>query len=336
MNRPALAMGVSNLEYFNIMLTYYPRDAVETFDAYIFFDDTKVTEKSLELIIKGHDLSLFNNATLISIKSLNTHYIKRYSLNDNSIEMMFKLGCIFKVFIPSYLNEHYGVTQVYTSDDDVFIFKDLSYMFEKYKGFGYNKDNLFIIRNKNRMQVLNAYNEIFETDFTLNELNVNSINSGNLMFQYEDRIEEDARKFVSHPYVYHLYKNYHGITSWTIEQRFQHFHLHRIIRDGGLVEMIAGGDMRLYQNIDKKALAEDYIPKHLKRSVPSLIHYAIGSKKPIFLRQFILGIEWRTGITYQPKYELKDILYDKSWRPNMFKHIQKEMKNRDIKTKSLF
>ena len=62
----------------------------------------------------------------------------------------------------------------------------------------------------------------------------------------------------------------------------------------------------------------------------------IGTKKPIFLRQFLQGIEWKFGFRYEPKYELKDILYDKAWKPPMFKEIYSKIKKPSPKLLSVF
>jgi hypothetical protein len=78
--------------------------------------------------------------------------------------------------------------------------------------------------------------------------------------------------------------------------------------------------------------------KYLKVVVPSIIHYAIGTKKPLWLNDFLPGLEWRYGFTYEAKYELKDILYNKNWQPPSFKSVQKNgfNLNKDLKTNSVF
>jgi len=90
------------------------------------------------------------------------------------------------------------------------------------------------------------------------------------------------------------------------------------------------------QNVNKDALRDDIQPIYLKQVTPSLLHYAIGTKKPIFLRQFLQGIEWKFGFRYEPKYELKDILYDKAWKPPMFKEIYSKIKKPSPKLQSVF
>ena len=92
------------------------------------------------------------------------------------------------------------------------------------------------------------------------------------------------------------------------------------------------------QNRDKMMKAGTPPDKYLKVVVPSIIHYAIGVKKPLWLNDFLPGLEWRYGFTYEAKYELKNILYDKNWVPPSFKSIQKNGFNlkKDLKTNSVF
>ena len=65
--------------------------------------------------------------------------------------------------MPIYLKEKFGVKRTLVSDDDVFILNDLSYMWDEYKEFGIKKENLFYIRNKDKHEVMAAFNEIFES-----------------------------------------------------------------------------------------------------------------------------------------------------------------------------
>jgi hypothetical protein len=225
--------------------------------------------------------------------------------------------------MPIYLAEKFGVKRTYTSDDDIFIFNDLSYMFTEYTGFAYKKENLFNFKNKDKYEVLSAFNEIFESNFTLDEMNALSLNCGNLMYTHDDKLEYYFKRFMNHPMTHHLFFNFVGYVSWTVEQRFHHFNIHRLIRDRNAVDQLKSKDLRLMQNVDKEALANKTQPIYLKQVTPSLLHYAIGTKKPIFLRQFLQGIEWKFGFRYEPKYELKDILYDESWRPPAFKAVHK-------------
>ena len=92
------------------------------------------------------------------------------------------------------------------------------------------------------------------------------------------------------------------------------------------------------QNRDKMMKAGTPPDKYLKVVVPSIIHYAIGTKKALWLNDFLPGLEWRYGFVYEAKYELKDILYNKDWVPPSFKSVQKTGFNleSDFTTKSVF
>ena len=74
--------------------------------------------------------------------------------------------------MPIYLNEKFGVKRTLVSDDDVFILNDLSYMWDEYEEFGIKKENLFYIRNKDKYDVMDAFNEIFEflSDWLVNAI----------------------------------------------------------------------------------------------------------------------------------------------------------------------
>lgn len=332
----ALAIGVSNLEFVNILLTYYPKDVKETFNVYLFVDNKRVTIDKVKEVISNHNVPLFTNATFINISDLYDYYAEKHGYEGRAKEMLYNHGCIFKILMPIYLQEHYGVKRTYTSDDDIFIFNDLSYMFEKYKEFGFKKENLFNLRAKNKYEVLGAFNEIFGTEFSLEQMNSLSVNAGNVIYGYDPDMEELIKRWMNHPMVHHLFFDYNGYTSWTIEQRWQHFNLHRLRAEGRKVDLLQSKDLRLMQNVDKKALAAGEKPIHLKEVTPSLLHYAIGVKKPIFLRQFLRGIEWKFGFEYQPKYELKDILYDEDWVPTPWKVVQAEIKGKTKKVYSVF
>lgn len=326
MKNNALVIGVSKLEFVNILLTYYPKNVKENFDIYLFVDNKKVTHEQIKEIINVHGIRIFNEATFINISDVYDYYAKKHDYQGRAKQMLYTQGCIFKILAPIYLHEFFGVNRVYTSDDDVFIFNDLSYMFDEYKGFAIKKENLFSFRNKDKYEVLAAYNEIFGTDFSLEQMNSLSVNAGNVMYEYDPNMEEYIKRFINHPVVHHLFYDFNGYISWTIEQRWQHFNLHRLIKEGKTTNLLESKDLRLIVNIDKQAYLSGTQPIYLKQVTPSLLHYAVGTKKPIFLRQFLQGIEWKFGFRYEPKYELKDILYNDSWTPPAFKEIQKQIR----------
>lgn len=336
MRENALAIGVSSHEFMNILLTYYPKDVQENFDIYLFLDDTKVTEESVREVIGNHNIESFKNATYISIKDVYDYYVEKHGYEGKAKEFLYTHGCLFKALMPMYLLDKYKVKRTYVSDDDVFIFNDLSYMFTEYEEFGYKKENLFNLRNADKYEVLAAFNDIFESNFTLEEMNALSINAGNIIYGHDPKMEYYFQRFMNHKMVHHLFFDFVGYTSWTVEQRFHHFNFHRLIKEGRTVDMLKSKDLRLMQNVDKEALANNIQPLYLKQVIPSLLHYPIGTKKPIFLRQFLRGIEWKFGFAYQPKYELKDILYDETWRPPAFKEVQSKMKKSANKVSSVF
>jgi hypothetical protein len=320
----ALAIGVSNLEFINILLTYYPKNIKETFDLYLFIDSTKINIDDIKNIIIKHNIELFNNATFIETNEVYDFYCKKHEYVDKAKTFLYTHGALFKILMPIYLAEKFNVERTYTSDDDVFIFNDLSYMFTEYKEFAFKKENLFSFRNKDKYEVLSAFNEIFESNFTLEEMNSLSLNCGNMMYTHDDKLEYYFKRFMNHPMVHHLFFNFVGYISWTIEQRFHHFNIHRLMKEGRKVDQLKSKDLRLMQNIDKETIISKKQPIYLKQVTPSLLHYAIGTKKPIFLRQFLQGIEWKFGFRYEPNYELKDILYNETWVPPVFKTIHKE------------
>ena len=338
MKDKALAIGVSSLEFTNILCSYYPKGIKEKFDIYLFVDDTKIDLDKLAGIFKEHDLDIFKNAQIIILNDLYDYYIKKHGYEGKPKEFLLSHGCLFKILMPIYLKEKFGVKRTLVSDDDVFILNDLSYMWDEYEEFGIKKENLFYIRNKDKYDVMDAFNEIFETDFTLEQMNGISINAGNIIYGEDPKLEYYFERFMKHPFIHHQYFNFTGYTSWTVEQRFHHFNIHRYLAEGRKVKFTDSKDLRLMQNRDKMMKAGTPPDKYLKVVVPSIIHYAIGVKKPLWLNDFLPGLEWRYGFKYEAKYELKDILYDKNWSPPSFKSIQKNgfILKKELKTKSVF
>jgi hypothetical protein len=335
MKENALAIGVSSLEFVNILLSYYPKGIKETFDIYLFVDDSKVDIDKLKGIFKEHDIPIFKNAEIIILNDLYAYYTKKHNYEGKSKEFLYGHGCLFKTLMPIYLREKYGVKRTYVSDDDIFILNDLSYMWQEYEGYAIKKENLFYIRNKDKHEVVKAFNEIFESNFTLEELNALSINAGNILYAEDPKLEYYFERFMKHPFVHHHFFNFKGYTSWVIEQRFHHFNLHRYMAEGKKVDFLKSKDLRLMQCLDKMMKAGTPPEKYLKAVTPSLIHYAIGTKKPLWLNDFLPGLSWKfDGFQYEAKYELKDILYDKTWQPPSFKSVQKDQK--EMKLKSLF
>ncbi len=304
MKKNAVAIGTSNLEWINILLSYYPKDIEENFDIYMFVDTSKVTINQVRHVIGNHDVPIFKKATFVDVRQLYKYYIEKHGYEGKAKEFLLTHGAMFKILMPIYLNEKYEVERTYTSDDDVFIFKNLSYLFDKYDGYAFKKENLFYLRNKDKYETLAAFNEMFESEFTLEQVNALSLNCGNLLYGIDPKLEYYFERFMKHDWSHHMYYDFEGYTSWTVEQRFHHFNIHRLMKEGHKVEPFKGEDLRLILSIGKNPPE-----KSLKSTIPSLLHYAVGKKKPDFLRSFLPGIEWRFGFKYQPKYELKDSLY---------------------------
>ena len=272
MKEHALAIGVSSLEFVNILLSYYPKGIKETFDIYLFVDDSKVDIDKLKGILKEHDIPIFKNAEIIILNDLYAYYTKKHNYEGKSKEFLYGHGCLFKTLMPIYLREKYGVKRTYVSDDDIFILNDLSYMWQEYEGYAIKKENLFYIRNKDKHEVVKAFNEIFESNFTLEELNALSINAGNILYAEDPKLEYYFERFMKHPFVHHHFFNFKGYTSWVIEQRFHHFNLHRYMAEGKKVDFLKSKDLRLMQCLDKMMKAgtppEKYLKEPLGPGVP--------------------------------------------------------------------
>jgi len=267
MKKNAVAIGVSSLEFMNILLTYYPKGIKETFDFYLFIDDTKVSSDEVNEVINMHNIPSFKTAKHIIIKDLYDYYADKHSYEGKAKDFLYTHGCLFKVLMPMYLKEKFGVERTYVSDDDVFIFNDLSYMFTKYKGFGYKKENLFNLRNKDKYEVLAAFNEIFEVDFSLEKMNALSINAGNIIYGEDPKMEYYFKRYMNHPMVHHLFFDFEGYTSWTVEQRFHHWNFHRLMEEGGACENIHGHTYHYtlffeYSKVGKVGFSANF--KHIK------------------------------------------------------------------------
>lgn len=329
-NANALAIGICNLEYTNILLTYYPRGLDENFKVYLFIDNTKISLDELRKLIASHNIPVWNDAEFIIINDVYDYYQDRHNYIGKAKEFLYTHGSLFKILMPIYLKDKFGVKKTYTSEDDTLIFGDLSNMFTDYEEFAYKRNGLFYFKGNHKYAECKSYNQIFESDFTMKELDALPIFSGNIVYSDDPKLEYFFERYVNHPYIHYLFFNFNGYTSWTVEQRFQQFNLHRLKKEGRKIDMISPKDLR----IDSRVITDEEgeTAKFLKNATPSLIHYGIGAKKPIWLRNFIKGIAWKyDGFMYEPKYELKDILYDKNWSPATFKNIYSDDKRKKKK-----
>lgn len=224
-----VGIGVSNLEFFNILLSYYPKNLNEDFKFFLFIDTNKLSISSVKNIIKKHDISIFNNAEYISIPLMYEYYEHLLNLKGKSKKILYEHGALFKALMPDYLYSKFGIEKTYSSDDDVFIFDDLTNTFNNYKGFSFKKDTTFTFKTSKKYEFLNAFNEIFESEFSLKRVNNLSLNSGNILSMYHPKLIYFFNKFINHPTVHHMFFDFKGYTKWTTEQRFQQFWMHWLI-----------------------------------------------------------------------------------------------------------
>ncbi len=304
MKRYALAIGTSNLEFLNILFSYYPNDIKEQFDVFFFFDSSKISEQQIREVIKQNQRNIFKEANYIDLSELYLKYENKYGLIGKSKRMMYEHGCIFKILQPLYLIDELGYEKVLSSDDDIFILDDLSPIFEKYEEFAFKKEQLFYIRTSTKYDTLREFNKIFNLNLSLEEANNVCINAGNILSIKDENLSNHFYNFITSDYVHHLFFDFKGYTRWTIEQRFQHFNMHNHVRNNRKIDFFHSDDLRLVLNVAKEP--QD---RYLKTATPKLIHYAVGKKKPEFLRQFLPRIEWRYGFKYESKYELKNKLF---------------------------
>jgi len=304
MKTNALAIGVSSFEYINILLSYYPRELNEDFDIYIFVDSSKIKINDIKKLINSHNIKIWNNATLLDIKIINKHYADLYNITGKAKYMLHDHGCIFKLYAPIYLIDTFGCEKVLTSDDDVFIFKDLSPIFNTYKEFAFKKDTLFTFKTSKKYKILNGFNKIFNTDFSVERMDSLPVNAGNILSSRDDSMHLYFYNFLTSDVVHDMYYNHKGYISWTIEQRFQHFNLHRLQEEKRGVELFKAEDLKLLL-----AVGKNHPQKHLALKTPRLLHYAVGKKKLKFLREFLPRIEWKYGFNYETKYELKNKIF---------------------------
>jgi hypothetical protein len=314
MQKNAIAIGTSVLEFVNILLSYYPRGLSENFDVYFFVDTKKISIDAVKEVVSKHSIPVFDNATYVDVQKLYAYYVKKHQYDETAEKFLYQHGALYKILMPIFLKEKYGVEKVYTSDDDVLILQDISYLFNKFPHYAYKKENLFGLRNKDKYEVISAFNAIFESAFTLEELNTLSLNSGNIMYTYEPKLEYYFERYMKSAFVHHLYFDFEGYTSWTVEQRFHHFNIHRLLNERTPVAFFEGIDLRLISCVGKNPPE-----RYLKDVVPAVIHYAIGRKKLQFLNVFLPGLEWRYNFRYAAQYELKDLLYKEGRAPSILR-----------------
>lgn len=303
--KKAVGIGVSNFEFFNILLSYYPKDLIEDFKFYLFVDTNKLSIDDVKGLAKTHGIPAFDNAEYISIPSMYKFYERELNLTGNSKIVLFEHACMFKLLMPDYLHRHFGADQIYSSDDDVFILRDLTDTFANYKGFGFKKDNLFTFKTDRKYEFLAAFNEMFESDFSMERINGLSLNAGNIMSRYHPKLIYFFERFINHQITHHMFFDFTGFTKWTLEQRFHHFWMHWLMAEKLYdVDFLKAEDLRLVLSVGKH-----HPDQHFKNKTPRLIHYAVGKKKHLFLRKFLPRIEWKYGFIYQPKYELSNKIF---------------------------
>jgi hypothetical protein len=306
--KKAVGIGVSNFEFFNILLSYYPKDLNEDFAFYLFVDTNKLSIDHVKRLVKTHDIPVFNNAEYLSIPEMYEFYEKELGLTGKAKAVLYDHGCMFKLLMPDYLHRIYGADQIYSSDDDVFILGDLTDTFANYKGFGFKKDNLFNFKTDRKYEFLAAFNEMFESEFKMERINGLSLNAGNIMSRYHPKLIHFFERFINHSMTHHMFFDFTGYTRWTMEQRFHHFWMHWLMDEGKYpVDFLKAEDLRLVLSIGK-----NHPDQYFKNKTPRLIHYAVGKKKHLFLAEFLPRIEWKYGFIYQPKYEMKNKLFCES------------------------
>ena len=79
---------------------------------------------------------------IIILNDLYDYYIEKHGYEGKAKDFLLSHGCLFKILMPIYLKEKFGVKRTLVSDDDVFILNDLSYMWDEYEEFGIKKENL--------------------------------------------------------------------------------------------------------------------------------------------------------------------------------------------------
>jgi len=318
-----LAIGVSNRDYFNIMMSYYPKDITENYSIVLFVDNQNNILDDIKDLIKSHNIPAFNNAKIVVNSDLVIDYIKEQTLSEAAQKALIENVVYFKIIVPIYIKKVYNTPRVFAIDDDIFILKDLSPLFDKYDGWAFKKENLFSLKNSDKHKIINQFNSVFNEDFKLEELNAISLNSGTIMYDIDDNYISHVNRFLENSIIQNISFNSVGFTAWTLEQRFQHFNMHYLMKNKHNVKLLDGSDIRLITNVGKEELGTIY----LKHATPYNINYAIGVKKPMWLSKFLVGIAWKfNDFIVQPKFELKNILHNKNWVPVRTKrvHIKKK------------
>lgn len=320
-----LAIGVSNRDYFNIMMSYYPKDITENYSIVLFVDNQNNILDDIKDLIKSHNIPVFNNAKIVVNSDLVIDYIKGQTLSEAAQKALTENVVYFKIIVPIYIKKVYNTTRVFAIDDDIFILKDLSPLFDKYDGWAFKKENLFSLKNSDRHKIAKQFNSVFNEDFKLKDLNSISLNSGTIMYDIDDNYVTHVNRFLENSIIQNISFNSVGFTAWTLEQRFQHFNMHYLMKNKHNVKLLDGSDIRLITNVGKEELGTIY----LKQATPYIIHYAIGVKKPMWLSKFLAGIAWKfNDFMVQPKFELKNILHNKDWVPVRANRVHIKKKDR--------
>jgi len=293
----SVVIGLCKYEYLNIILNYYPKDIKENFNLYLIVDTDKLDIDKVKSIISEYNINVFNNAILIKRKDILDYYIKLFNLDDDAINFLYNYGPSFKIPLYDYINKFYSLENLLVLDDDIFIFGDLNSLFinETYMYHTFKFDFLDKLKpTKRSYEIINEYNKIFNTDFTLESINTLTLNSGTVLLKSNPNILDNFLKFATNKYIQNLSKELNSQNKrYYFEQRFFHFYIHTLNNK--------------YAFFDKCIMLFNKVKVGSKnfgiRKMPIVFHYAVGKQKNAFLKNMLTALEWKYG-KYIPKYEL--------------------------------
>lgn len=172
--------------YFNNFL-FFDKDKISNYKISVIVDDRNFNFESISNVLlpyKNINLTCVRGSTLIE------NYLKENkSLSPNSILYIKYYHLILKMLLPLWAFRS-GIKEFFYTDDDVFVFRDLSNFFDNYKNI-FPKD--FYPFSSEEVKELNL---IFNSSLEKPPY----ISTGHFLFNYDSSYEEYLLKFLSSSY----------------------------------------------------------------------------------------------------------------------------------------
>ena len=279
----------NDMEMLDLLLFKYPKETKKDV-LFHFVNDTRFVDqrKDIDDRIKNSDCDIKYNYQVHDSKDINKDAIQKVELN-NKLSKLFFANYRFNIqfAVPIYFSSR--VDKILMTDDDIVIYLDPSFLFDKYGDaiiqVPFNKYD-----PNNISPQFNAYKEVFNLDMTVEEYNKNTMGAGTFIYSFEDNFIDYFDRFYSNKILMQIfekhykkyedgYKNNGYVAKSFFADQFWNFYFKKMIKDRNKSLFFRDGDIRL---ILTRLKNENWLPKKMLKT-PTIIHYAAGTKKKLYI-----------------------------------------------------